>query len=102
MLPHAEALRVVLVERDRRVAGEVFMRKGHIERDWCSRASMMMILIGHFRVHFDDYLISSSLTKMRKIMSDEYSLLYICLSRPAVSSARGGGFHRQMHIVLLQ
>lgn len=33
---------VVVVERDRRVAGDVLLRKGHMERDCLSRASMMI------------------------------------------------------------
>jgi hypothetical protein len=31
----------VVVDRDRKVAGEVFFKKGHMPLDWRSRASMM-------------------------------------------------------------
>lgn len=39
--PHGEALRVE-VERERRVAGEVFLRNGHIDFDWRRTASMVV------------------------------------------------------------
>ena len=38
--PPGEALRVV-VESERRVAGEVFFKKGHMDFDWRSTASMI-------------------------------------------------------------
>ena len=40
--PPGEAWRVE-VERERRVAGEVLLRKGHIERDCLRRASIVII-----------------------------------------------------------
>ena len=39
--PPGETWRVVVVERERRVAGDVLLRKGHIERDCLSKASIM-------------------------------------------------------------
>ena len=36
---------VVVVERDRRVAGDVLLRKGHMERDCLRRASIVKIQI---------------------------------------------------------
>jgi hypothetical protein len=38
--PPGEALRAV-VERERRVAGDVFFKKGHMDFDWRSTASMI-------------------------------------------------------------
>jgi hypothetical protein len=32
---------VAVVESERKVAGEVLWRNGHMDRDWCSRASMV-------------------------------------------------------------
>ena len=32
----------LLVDKALNVVGEVFFRKGHIERDWFNKASMMM------------------------------------------------------------
>ena len=44
MPPPGEAwLRAVEVERDRRVAGDVFCKKGHKDLDWRRTASMMVI-----------------------------------------------------------
>ena len=36
---------MVVVERDRRVAGDVLLRKGHMERDCLRRASIVKIQI---------------------------------------------------------
>lgn len=44
MPPPGEAwLRAVVVERDRRVAGDVFCKKGHMDLDWRRTASMIAI-----------------------------------------------------------
>ena len=45
MPPPGETWRVE-VERDRRVAGDVLLRKGHMERDCLNRASIVMDRIG--------------------------------------------------------
>ena len=42
--PPGETWRVV-VERDRRVAGEVLLRKGHMERDCLSRVSIVKSVV---------------------------------------------------------
>lgn len=39
--PPGETWRVVVDERERRVAGDVLLRKGHIERDCLSKASIV-------------------------------------------------------------
>jgi hypothetical protein len=45
--PPGEALwPAFVVDSERSVAGEVFFRKGHMERDWRRRASMVVELDG--------------------------------------------------------
>lgn len=40
--PPGEALWALVVESERRVAGDVFFKNGHMDRDWRRRASMAM------------------------------------------------------------
>lgn len=47
--PPGETWRVV-VERDRRVAGDVLLRKGHMERDCLRRASIVTIQMQYDRI----------------------------------------------------
>ena len=42
MPPDGEAWRV-LVDKARKVVGEVLFKNGHIERDWVNSASMMVL-----------------------------------------------------------
>jgi hypothetical protein len=40
--PPGELWRAVVIDKARSVAGDAFMRKGHIERDWRKRESMVL------------------------------------------------------------
>ena len=89
--PPGEAWRVV-VDRVRKVAGEVFWRKGHIERDWRRRASMMALFAtvnwclgyGEFRGWRTE--------AWEKVKSSGRAVEDVCNRNAGIADAKFGGF----------
>ena len=43
--PGAVCVTVVLMDMERKVAGDVLFRNGHMVRDWRSRASILVVMV---------------------------------------------------------